>query len=124
MTGFRFKAAIAGLVSVQVVAGAWFAGWLPISGFGIIVCQFFLLAAVQVVLAARNDAEPPDERDRAIWANGAALGYVVALAGLAATLAALSAGVPSAALGKIVLAAAALADGTRYLAIIIGYRTA
>lgn len=117
------KSALAGLVTVQLVYGSWFAGWLPLSAFAVVMAHFILLALVQLVIAGRHGHESADERDRRIANEAATVAFFVALGGIAFNIAMLGLGVPPAKLALTLMAAFALADMTRYGAQILGYRS-
>lgn len=120
----REKAALAGLVSVQLVYGAWFAGLLPVSGMAIVAIHFVLLAIIQVIVAARHGREPADERDIRIAQAAASFAFFVAMGSIVFTLAMLGLGTPPAKLVLVIVAGFALADMARYGLQFLGYRSA
>lgn len=116
------KGALAGLISVAVVYGLWFAGILPLPAVMVVAVHFVLLAATQTLLALRHGSEPIDERDRNIARAAASVAFFVALGGLFFTLVMISLGVPSTKLILVIMASFALADMCRYGLQFLGYK--
>lgn len=110
----REKAAWAGLIGTQGLYALWFLEWLPIGAPLLLLVHFLLLALVQVLLAARHGAEGADERDRQIAAQAAAIGFFVAIGGLAFAVLMLGFGTSPATLTLVLVAGFALADLSRY----------
>lgn len=119
---YREKIAVAGLIVIQLVYGAWWSGWIGLSIVGTIFLHVVVLTVAQLVIAWRTKPEPSDERDRSIELLAGHNAYYVAVIGAATTLLFLLWGTPPIHLSKLLMATLQLTEMTRLATQVFAYR--